>query len=170
MIFVTVGTAIRPFHRLLDEMEAVAPFLEEEVVAQTGPSTRPYINMKCQQYMTDEEMAHNYDHASVIVCHGGVGTIRNGLVRNIPLVIVPRKASLGETDTDHQTMVSRKVVGMGRGVCVDDIATLRDAIYCAKRLMFPPYEKSTELCDYISDLLARLATGRLHDPAPDTSK
>ena len=160
MIFVTVGTTSRPFHRLLDAMDRIAPILGEKVVAQTGTSPVMYGNMECQQYMSEEEMTRNYDDASLIVCHAGVGTIRNGLARDIPLVLVPRKASLDEVDTDHQMMIARKVVDMGKGVCVEDISQLERAIACARRLEFPHYEETTELRDFLSGLLSDIASER----------
>ena len=164
MILVIVGTASRPFDRLLDEMERVSTSLDEVVVVQSGASAKKYQNMVCQQYFSEKEMMDNYDNASLIICHAGVGTIKNGLTRNIPLVLVPRKADLGEVDTDHQMMIARKVESMGRGVIVEDISDLHSAIDCARHLMFPPYEENTELCEFLSELLSEIDMARRNKP------
>ena len=153
MIFVSVGLNQYAFDRLLGKMDEIAPELGEEVVMQTGFSEFKGKNTECFQYGSDAEMAKYYDKCSVLVCHAGVGTLINGMKRNIPVVMVPRRAMYHEVDTDHQLMIAKKVMGMGRGVQVLDVEGLREAIAEARTLKFPPYVQDTSLVDYMSGLL-----------------
>ena len=134
-------------------MDELAGSLEEEVVMQTGFSDFKGKNTKCFKYASDAEMSAYYDKMSLLVCHAGVGTIINGLKRNIPVVMVPRRVMYHEVDTDHQLMIARKVVGMNRGVTVLDVNHLPDAMEKARELKFDPYVHDSSLVDYISNLL-----------------
>jgi UDP-N-acetylglucosamine transferase subunit ALG13 len=50
--------------------------------------------------------------ATAIVAHAGIGTILTGLEMGKPLLVMPRKASLGEHRSDHQmATVSRFATG-----------------------------------------------------------
>ena len=50
-------------------------------------------------------------HASVMVCHGGSGTMRGGLAAGVPLVILPLFA-----DQPHN---ARRVAELGAGIALD---------------------------------------------------
>ena len=153
MIFVTVGTAEYPFDRLLSEMDIIASGTDEPVVMQTGFSDKDYPHTKYSRFMPEDEMRSNYDRARILVCHAGVGTIMNGLERGIPIVMFPRRTMYDEVDTDHQLMIAKKVVDMGRGICVEDVSELGDAMERAGRMELSPYVRNRELCNYISDVL-----------------
>ena len=159
LIFVTVGMSEYPFNRLLEEMDRIAPQLGEEVVMQTGSSGFKGINTECIQYMDDECIGRMYDSASLLICHAGVGSIINGMRRGIPVVAVPRRADLGEVDTDHQFMIASELVESGRGVSVGDIFELGKKIEVARGLDIGPFVKDRRLVTFLSDLLSDLEGG-----------
>ena len=156
MIFVSVGMMNIAFHRLLSKMNELAPSLDEEVVMQVGFSDEHYPNVRYQKFFDADEMKSLYDSASVIVCHAGVGTILNGLERNIPVVMVPRKADLKEVSTDHQFMIADQIEAMGRGIKVIDVENLKDAILKAKAMTLDPYVESRTLVNYLSDVFSEI--------------
>ena len=116
--------------------------------------------MCAKTYIEPQTTIPVYDECDVLVCQAGVGTIINGLKRNKPIVVVPRRAELNEVDTNHQFMIADELVKMGRGICVEDVKDLKDAIFKAKEMEFPPYQQSQELVNFLSDTLDEVE-GRL---------
>ena len=156
MIFATVGMNEYLFDRLIQKMDEVAGELDEEVLIQTGSSDYECKNARYFKFADDGEMSGHYDRCDVLVCQAGVGTIINGLKRNKPIVVVPRRMELNEVDTNHQFMIADELVKMGRGICVEDIKDLKDAILKAKGMEFPPYQQSQELVNFLSDTLSEV--------------
>ena len=161
MIFVSVGMSELQFDRLVEKMDEIAPELGDEVVMQIGSSGYVCKNCESFDFKDDKEMAKYYERCDILVCHAGVGTIINGLKNNIPIVVVPRRMELDEVDTNHQFMIADELVKMGRGISVENVDDLRDAISKAKGLNFPPYSRSTELSDFLTETLAEVEQSRM---------
>lgn len=110
MIFVTVGTQL-PFPRLIDSMNALAPSLTEEVVAQVGggaePSQWPALDVRTQ--LKPAEFEAFFSEARVVVAHAGIGTILSAKRLGKPLIILPRRHALEEHRNDHQLATARQV-------------------------------------------------------------
>lgn len=152
MILVTIGMNDAPYGRMFQMIDDLAPSLGEEVVMQTGNIDYAAANCKTVKFLVDSEMKDLFDSADLIVAHAGIGTILNGLQRNIPLVLVPRSVVM-DVDCDQQDIVAKKVESMGRGVRVTSLEELPQKINDAKSLSFPPYMKNTDLCDGLSKIL-----------------
>ncbi len=112
MIFVTVGSAEAgaEFERLIRWMDEIAPELPDEVVAQIGSVENPPLNMKWFRYVSFTEATGYFRDAAVVVGHGGTGTILNALRFARPMVIVPRRITMGELDKDdHQQELAKRL-------------------------------------------------------------
>ena len=160
MILVTIGTNDAPYEPLFEAMDAYAGETGEEVVIQKAHSAFEAKHCECFAFKPDAEFSKYYDRADLIVCHAGIGTIMNGLERNIPLVLVPREVVLPDSVSDQQGIVARRIADIGRGVCVNDLSELYDKIAEARALEFSPYVKDTGLTDYIAGRLSELAAGK----------
>ncbi|MCM1141020.1 MAG: glycosyl transferase family 28 [Muribaculum sp.] len=103
MIFVTVGTQL-PFDRLVKTMDELTPSLGgEQVICQSlGGKYKP-LHMDCSDYIDKREYSRLFSEARVIVAHAGTGSILNAMKHGKHIIIMPRKASLGEHRNDHQT-------------------------------------------------------------------
>lgn len=108
MIFVTVGTQL-PFPRLLDAMNALAPGLDEEVVAQTGPEPGDWPRLNVRAHLDPPEFGALFAAARVVVGHAGIGTILTAKSQAKPLIVMPRRHALGEHRNDHQLATARYV-------------------------------------------------------------
>jgi UDP-N-acetylglucosamine transferase subunit ALG13 len=102
MIFATVGTQL-PFDRLLRALDTWAGFHREvPVIAQTGRSAASYPHLQTCPHLDQQAFARTFAAAKVVVAHAGMGTILTALELGKPLILMPRRADLGEHRTDHQ--------------------------------------------------------------------
>ena len=128
MIFVTVGTQL-PFDRLVltvDEWAAAAN--RDDVFAQIGPTGTPPKHIAWARGMTPVEFKTRVRDATAIVAHAGMGTIINALTAAKPIIVLPRKASLGEHRNDHQIATVRELSDRGRVHAAADEAELRSML------------------------------------------
>ena len=108
MIFLTTGTQL-PFDRLVkavDNWAAIRP--EKKIFAQIGDGKYAPKNMPYVQRLTPKQYQENFDVAELVISHVGMGTIIAGLENAKPLLLMPRKASLGEHRNDHQLGTAEK--------------------------------------------------------------
>ena len=107
MIFVTVGEQL-PFDRLIKSMDAWAKTTNHEVFAQIGRSTYQPTTLQFDHFLDHNSFQSCLQQASLIVAHAGMGTIISALELNKPVIVVPRKASLGEHRNDHQLATAKR--------------------------------------------------------------
>ena len=108
MIFATVGTQLA-FPRLITALDAIAAEHGLEIVAQTcdpAPGTR---HIDCRQHLAPAEFDALFARAELVVGHAGIGTILTARKLAKPLLLLPRRASLGEHRNDHQMATARFV-------------------------------------------------------------
>ncbi|MDU8942110.1 glycosyltransferase [Ovoidimarina sediminis] len=110
MIFVTTGTQL-PFPRLIAEMDRLAFELEETVVAQVGPDDAERPNLDLRGRMSPEEFEATFKAARLVVAHAGVGSVLSARRYGKPLILVPRRFSLGEHRNDHQFATAQALDG-----------------------------------------------------------
>lgn len=112
MIFVTVGTQL-PFVRLIDAMNALAGSLEEPVLAQTGPCTAAeaarWDQLEHHEHLSPADFDAHFSAARVVVGHAGMGTVLSARRHAKPVILLPRRHSLGEHRNDHQMATAREV-------------------------------------------------------------
>jgi UDP-N-acetylglucosamine transferase subunit ALG13 len=110
MIFVTTGTQLA-FPRLVDAMADLAPDLNEPIIAQIGPDTKPRPGLDIHANLTPAEFEKNFKEARVVVAHAGIGSILSAKRYGRPLVMMPRRFDLGEHRNDHQAATAKEVEG-----------------------------------------------------------
>lgn len=130
MIFVTVGTQLA-FDRLVQAVDAwVGNNPGERAYAQIGPATFQPHNMESSDFVRPDEADALFREADLIVSHAGMGSILTALKYKKPILIMPRKAALGEHRNDHQ-LATAKWLGTKPGVTVaweaEDVSGLLDA-------------------------------------------
>lgn len=108
MIFVTVGTQL-PFDRLTMSIDS---WLEDnndlEVIVQPGKSDNQFKNCISLEEVQPVEWNDFFQRSELIVAHAGMGTILKCLDAGKPLIIMPRRESLGEHRNDHQMATAEK--------------------------------------------------------------
>ena len=110
MIFVATGTQLA-FPRLIAAMDAMAPGLDEPVIAQVGPDAEVRPNIETHGRLAPDRYETLFREARLVVAHAGIGTILLAKRLQRPLILVPRRHALGEHRNDHQIATSREVEG-----------------------------------------------------------
>ncbi len=109
MIFVTVGTQL-PFDRLVGSVDAWRESQpRQEVIAQVGPTEREFRSLTVERFVSPERFAALFSSAQVVVAHAGMGTILSAMEVGKPLLVMPRRADLGEHRNDHQMATATRL-------------------------------------------------------------
>lgn len=127
MIFVVTGTQL-PFPRLIGAMDALAPALDEPVIAQVGPDTTPRANIETHAKLPPARFETLFAQARIVVAHAGVGSILSAKRLARPLIVVPRRFDLGEHRNDHQQATARELEGMTGLAIAWDIDSLPELL------------------------------------------
>ncbi len=109
MIFVTLGTDL-PFERLLKVVDAWAGENGvRDIFAQIGRGTWKPENIDSVPFLCPLEFKQRFQAAELIIAHAGMGTILSALQYGKPILIMPRRASLGEDRNEHQLATARRM-------------------------------------------------------------
>ncbi len=113
MIFVTTGTQA-PFNRLVKVMDALAEELDgEEIIVQASGVDFVTRNVKVVGFLHPKEYNRIFNEARLVISHAGMGSIVSALTKGKPIIVIPRKAALGEHRDDHQVDSARKMESLG---------------------------------------------------------
>lgn len=110
MILVTVGMQLG-FDRLITAMDKLAPDLGMPVIAQTGKGTYQPQHMAARARIAPAEFETLVGQCRLIVSHAGIGTVLTAARCEKPILLMPRRASLGEHRNDHQRATVSKLAG-----------------------------------------------------------
>ena len=110
MIFVTVGGGpYYGFNRLVKKADEIAAGGKLEIVMQTGCSSYKPKNAKYFKFAHMEDMLDYYKKADAIVAHASGAPTIYARKFNLPLILVPRMAQLGEIFDDHQYKTAKQL-------------------------------------------------------------
>ncbi len=108
MIFLTVGTQL-PFDRLIRAMDEWAiQNSSVEIYGQIGPGSYNPNNFLAEEFISPVEFNDKILRADLIVAHAGMGSILTALQYRKPIIIFPRRASLGEHRNEHQLATAKR--------------------------------------------------------------
>ncbi|BDI59491.1 glycosyltransferase [Qipengyuania nanhaisediminis] len=133
MILVTVGMQLG-FDRLIEAMDALAPSLNHEVIAQIGKGSYQPRNMDARSEIAPDEFEELVKRCDVIVSHAGIGTVLTAQRFSKPIVLFPRRHSHGEHRNDHQVATVRHLEGRSGIVVAMDETELAAAIEMARQI------------------------------------
>lgn len=119
VIFVTVGTQ-EPFDRLVRTVDRWAERNPgQEILAQIGAGERPR-HLRWLAQLDAADFQQKVEAAEVIIAHAGMGSILSALTLGKRLLVMPRKATLGEHRNEHQTATVRRLEELGLIVAAKD--------------------------------------------------
>jgi UDP-N-acetylglucosamine transferase subunit ALG13 len=169
MIFVTVGTQGQ-FDRLIRTVDEWAGLRgRNDVFAQTGPSDYRPNHISNKPFISPAEFRKYIESASLVVAHAGMGSIITALELGKRIIVMPRRADLGEHRSNHQLATAKRLAEQGRIVVAGDEQQLLESLDHlevfreAERL---DVQASARL---IGTIRTFIATGRMPYCSEDTS-
>lgn len=128
MIFITVGTD-QPFDRMVKVVDAWAAKNGcDDVFAQIGEGGWEPQSIRFAHFLNPAEFKSHFMSARVIIGHAGMGTILSALHYGKPILVMPKKASLGEQRNEHQLATARRMMKMGNVAVAFDEEELREKL------------------------------------------
>lgn len=125
MIFVTVGTDL-PFDRMLKVIDRWAgENHRDDVFAQIGEGAWEPAHISYRHFLQPPEFREKFDAADLIISHAGMGTILTALHGGKPILVMPKRASLGEHRNEHQLATACHMRQIGKVNVAFDETELR---------------------------------------------
>jgi len=107
MIYITLGTQDKSFERLLKavQKEIDNGTIKEKVVVQAGYTKFESNEMELFDLVPLKQFEEYMNDCDLLITHGGVGSIIDGLKHNKKVIAVPRLKKYGEHTNDHQLQI-----------------------------------------------------------------
>ena len=123
MIFVTLGTQDKDFSRLLKRIDnnIKKGYIKDKVIVQAGTTKYKSENMEIFDFISSKEFEKYIDECDLLITHGGVGSILNGITRNKKVIAVPRLKKYDEHENDHQLKIINEFVNYGYILGMNDL-------------------------------------------------
>lgn len=136
MIFVTVGTHNQGFERLIKTVDKLVGQrkINEEVIIQTGYTDYTPQNCKWFKFTSFQNFVGICKKSSVVITHGGVGSIMIPLKFKKPTIVVPRLKKFNEHIDNHQLQIVKELEKLKKIIAVYDTNDLYSSINEAKQL------------------------------------
>ena len=132
MIFVTVGTQL-PFDRMIRIIDEWAESQRRtDILAQIGPSNNPPSRIEWVRHLPPIEFRSK---SEMVIAHAGMGSILTAMELGKPLIIMPRRADLGEHRNDHQIATARRFLEIENITVTFTDEELRDSLHRLTRVM-----------------------------------
>lgn len=146
MIFVIIGTQDIQFNRLLQAVDRLVEnaVIKDTVFAQTGYSDYQPQHYAYEPFMSMDQFARKIDDASLIISHGGAGTIVSAVKQGKIVIGVPRLSKYGEHVDDHQVELVDLFADKGYILTVREVDDLAATIAKAASFKAQPYISGNE--------------------------
>ena len=158
MIFVTLGTQDKEFPRLLRQIEKEIKNgnIQEEVIVQRGYTKYSSKYMKMLDLVSTEEFKKLVKDCDLLITHGGVGSILEGIKQNKKIIAVPRKKEYKEHTNNHQLQILKEFASLSYIIAIEDVKDLSKALEQSKTFKPKPFKSNTKhfidsLEDYIKE-------------------
>lgn len=155
MIFVSLGTNDKSFERLLLKIDKEISLgnIRDKVIVQSGFTKFSSENMEVIDLMPMDEFKKNIETCDILITHGGVGTILDGLKLGKKIIAFPRLSKYKEHANDHQVQIIDEFYNCGYILTgeVDDLVSL---IKDSKKFKPKKYKSNnTKFNDLIIDII-----------------
>ncbi len=145
MILVLLGTQNNSFHRLLEEIQKNINNgnIKEQVVVQRGHTKFESNDMTLYNEVPLTEFEKLIDDASLVITHGGVGSIISSIEKEKKVIAVPRLKKYKEHVNDHQLDIIKSFDDMGHIIGVAGVEELENALKRVSTFEPKKYIKNT---------------------------
>jgi len=163
VIFVTVGSD-KGFPRLLHAVDClkVRGLIQGDVLLQIG-RTPDFSSAVCSvvRFLSPAEYEQRMRNATVVICHGGAGTMIQALQAGKVPIVMPRRVKYGEHVDDHQLEGAQELAAAGRIILVQEPKELPAAIQIARSRSAPPPVRPVRMIELVSRAIEDLLVCRV---------
>lgn len=107
-IFVILGTQKFQLDRLLIIIDRlVEKNILKNVFAQIGESKYKPKNYEFKEFLTNEEFERKVEESTLVIAHGGVGSILSAVKKGKKVLVFPRLSKYNEHVDDHQCEIGK---------------------------------------------------------------
>ncbi len=144
MILVLLGTQNLGFKRLLDaiQKEIDKGIIKDHVIVQAGSTRYQSNNMEIFNLIGNDEYKKLVQKADLIIAHGGVGSIMDGITNNKKVIAVARLKQYNEHVNDHQLQIIEKFSELGYIYKLTDINRLEEALITIRSFVPRKFKKN----------------------------
>lgn len=159
MIFVSLGTQDKSFTRLLEQVEEAINlgYIKDEVIVQAGVTNFQSKKMKIYNLLSIDEFDRYMKTCDLLITHGGVGSILNGLRENKKIIAAPRLKKYNEHENNHQIQIVNEFEKQGYIIKLDEFDRLNEKIELSKIYKFKKFKSHNEkFVDLIDEILTKV--------------
>lgn len=130
-----------------------------DVVAQVGRSSYSPKAIVAHDFIAPLEFEHLQRRAKLLIAHCGIGSMFSALQLGQPVIMMPRRHSLGEHRNDHQLATAKQLRNVAGVYIADDEQELRALLDRADSLSRSspiPAKAGAPFTDALKSLLASL--------------
>ncbi|MBS7021472.1 MAG: GtrA family protein [Firmicutes bacterium] len=156
MIFVTLGTQDKSFHRLLEKIEKQIEtgMIQDKVIVQAGNTKFQSKHMEILDFIPMDTFQQYIKDADYVITHGGVGSIVDALKENKKVIAVPRKKEYKEHTNDHQEQIIHEFASDKYIIGINSVDELDAAIKKVEKFKPKKYQSNNKkfikvISDYI---------------------
>ncbi|MCG2827371.1 MAG: hypothetical protein L6265_12345 [Thermoplasmatales archaeon] len=153
-ILLTIGTVHFSFDRLLKEVDRLIDIgaIHKKVIAQIGNSTYKPKNYEYFDFCSSEKIPELMMNASIVITHGGIGSIVNSLMLGKPTIVVPRYKKFHEHINDHQLDITHELEKEDAIIPVYNISNMQNALRQTEKFKNKKFTLSN---DKIQDIIQK---------------
>lgn len=146
MILVTLGTQDKSFNRILKKIDKLIDegIITEQVIVQAGYTKYESKNMEIFSLTSQDEMDKLVDNCSLLITHGGVGSIFSALKKDKKVIAVARLSKYDEHTNDHQLEVVKEFDSEGYIIDGTNLNKLEENIKKAKTFKPKKYKSNKD--------------------------
>lgn len=146
MILVTLGTQDKPFNRLLEAVQKQIDNgnIKDKVVVQAGLTKFESDDMTIYDLIPYEEFDKLVRECDLLITHGGVASILNGIRNGKKVIAAARLKKYGEHTNDHQLQIIDNFSTAGYILKLDDFDKLDKVLKKAKNFKPKRYVSNTD--------------------------
>lgn len=155
LIFVSLGTNDKSFNRLLDKIDKEIELgnINDKVIVQSGFTKYKSDRMDVIDLMSMDEFNDCIKKCDLLITHGGVGTILDGLKNGKRIIAFPRLKKYHEHVNNHQVEIVNEFYENGY-ILTGDISDLDSLIKQVDEFVPREYKSNNnEFNKMISDFI-----------------
>lgn len=145
MILVTLGTQDKKFSRLLEAVQKQIDLgnIKDKVIVQAGCTSFQSKDMEVFDLIPMDRFAELIKECNLLITHGGVGSIIEGLKNSKVVIAAPRLKKYKEHTNDHQLQIIENFSEEGFILPLYDFDKLDEILIKSKKFIPKKYISNT---------------------------